>query len=76
MSDSGHVPRMILVLLGVTVIIIIIVQYLSYYSMLTLKALDRLVLPGTLSTARFDFVIVITWLGLGVVSNIFFLAFT
>ena len=60
--------------LVVRVIIIIIVQYLSDYSILILKALDRLVLPGTLSTARFDFVIVITWFG--TISNNFFLTFT
>ena len=39
-------------------------QHLSDYSILTLKTLDRLVLPGTLPTARLDFVIVITWFGI------------
>ena len=38
----------------------IIMQHLSDYSILTLKALDRLVLSGTLPTAQFDIVIVIT----------------
>ena len=36
------------------------VEHLSDHSILTLKALDRLVLPGTLRMARLDFVIVIT----------------
>ena len=50
--------------------VIIIVQHLLDYSILTLKALDRLVLTGKLPTARLD-VIVITYFG----ADSFFLAF-
>ena len=51
--------------------VIIIVQHLLDYSILTLKALDRLVLTGKLPTARLDVVIVITYFG----ADSFFLAF-
>ena len=86
MPESGHIPRMILalpwiksdiiiIIMIIIIIIIIIVQYLSDYSILTFITFNtnRLVLPGTLLTAWFDFVIVVTWFG--TVSNIF-LAFT
>ena len=54
-------------------IIKIIVQYLSDYSILTLKALHCLMLPETLPTAELDFAIVITWFR--TVIKKFFLAF-
>ena len=57
--NSGHITRMVLALLWS--------QRDSNNSsaiflklLLTLKALDSLVLPGTLPAARFEFVIVIT----------------
>ena len=52
--------------LGVRVIIII-VQHLSYYSVLTLQALDCLVSPGTLTTVWFNFLLVIIFYVLGVI---------